>query len=138
VRLLVPGSTYTVAWSGGVPVNYLLIEYSADNGSNWIEVDIVENTGLYDWFVPAENSNQCLVRISDISYPSFSDTSDDVFTFSNDDADGDGITGTADNCPATYNPMQTDTDGDGLGDLVTLVQETFSISATRMARLPKK
>jgi hypothetical protein len=115
-EVLVPGSTYIVTWSGGVPFNYLLIEYSTDNGLNWIEVDIVENTGSYEWFVPAENSNQCLVCISDMSYPSFSDTSDSAFTIS-DDVDGDGIYGSADNCPASYNPLQTDTDGDGLGDL---------------------
>jgi hypothetical protein len=115
-EVLVSGSIFTVSWSEGVPFNDLLIEYSTDNGSIWIEVDIVENTGSYDWFVPAENSNQCLIRISDVSYPSFSDTSDDVFTIS-DDIDGDGIYGSADNCPTTYNPLQTDTDGDGLGDL---------------------
>jgi hypothetical protein len=115
-EVLAPGSTYTVTWSGGVPVDYLLIEYSSDNGSNWIEVDLVENTGLYDWYVPTEDSNQCLVRISDLTYPIYSDTSDSVFTIS-DDVDGDGISGSIDNCPVTYNPLQTDTDGDGLGDL---------------------
>jgi hypothetical protein len=116
-EVLAPGSTYTVTWSGGILFDNLLLEYSTDNGTNWIDVDIVENIGSYDWFVPGENSNQCLVRLSDLSCPSFSDTSDGVFTISNIDPDGDGIMGTADNCPSTYNPMQTDTDGDGLGDL---------------------
>jgi hypothetical protein len=116
-EVLTAGSTYTINWSSdGFISDDVLIEYSTDNGSTWIEVDIVSNTGSYDWFVPAENSNQCLVRISDASYPSISDTSDDVFTISND-IDGDGISGSTDNCPATYNPLQTDTDGDGLGDL---------------------
>ena len=32
------------------------------------------------------------------------------------DADGDGILDDVDNCPETYNPTQTDTDGDGMGD----------------------
>ena len=32
------------------------------------------------------------------------------------DADGDGVLGTADNCPAVANASQLDTDGDGLGD----------------------
>ncbi|MFP4600988.1 MAG: thrombospondin type 3 repeat-containing protein [Persicimonas sp.] len=32
------------------------------------------------------------------------------------DADGDGIDDSMDNCPNTPNPDQTDTDGDGLGD----------------------
>ncbi len=33
------------------------------------------------------------------------------------DPDGDGITGTADNCPETENPNQLDTDNDGIGDI---------------------
>ena len=32
------------------------------------------------------------------------------------DADGDGVCGDIDNCPASYNPYQTDIDGDGIGD----------------------
>jgi hypothetical protein len=32
------------------------------------------------------------------------------------DPDGDGVAGSADNCPAIKNPDQTDSDGDGLGD----------------------
>jgi Putative metal-binding motif/FlgD Ig-like domain/Thrombospondin type 3 repeat len=32
------------------------------------------------------------------------------------DDDGDGVLDTMDNCPWTYNPLQTDTDHDGLGD----------------------
>lgn len=33
-----------------------------------------------------------------------------------DDIDGDGIPDSEDNCPDTYNPDQTDSDGDGVGD----------------------
>ncbi len=33
------------------------------------------------------------------------------------DSDGDGITGTADNCPDIVNPDQLDNDNDGIGDL---------------------
>lgn len=32
------------------------------------------------------------------------------------DSDNDGINDVNDNCPTTYNPDQTDTDGDGIGD----------------------
>ncbi|GBE18461.1 thrombospondin type 3 repeat protein [archaeon BMS3Abin16] len=32
------------------------------------------------------------------------------------DSDDDGIPNASDNCPLTYNPDQTDTDGDGIGD----------------------
>ncbi len=34
-----------------------------------------------------------------------------------DDDDNDGIPNTPDNCPATPNPDQSDSDGDGVGDV---------------------
>jgi len=40
------------------------------------------------------------------------------------DADGDGITYTSDNCPNSYNPDQTDTDLDGMGDSCDLCTDT--------------
>jgi len=33
-----------------------------------------------------------------------------------DDADGDGITNSSDNCPTVFNPDQTDSAGNGVGD----------------------
>jgi hypothetical protein len=35
----------------------------------------------------------------------------------NNDYDCDGITNTDDSCPNSYNPHQTDTDKDGIGDV---------------------
>lgn len=61
--------------------DFVLIEYSTNNGQDWNDVDIWWNTGSYDWDpVPGVDSNQCLVRISDLFDPDVSDTSDDVFT----------------------------------------------------------
>lgn len=37
-------------------------------------------------------------------------------TCTNDDCDFDGIRNSQDNCAAVYNPAQTDTDNDGIGD----------------------
>lgn len=45
--------------------------------------------------------------------------SDDTCLFCNPtgpDPDGDGVMGTADNCPGSFNPDQDDADGDGIGD----------------------
>ena len=33
------------------------------------------------------------------------------------DPDADGIPSVSDNCPTVFNPLQTDTDGDGIGDM---------------------
>jgi hypothetical protein len=41
-----------------------------------------------------------------------------------DDADGDGIEDTADNCPLLANPTQIDSDGDGVGDACDLCPAT--------------
>jgi len=83
---LLANSAYTISWAdirgdGNCPGNYLL-DYSIDNGENWIPVDSnsVSNTCSYDWLVPVVDSNQCLVRMSDANDASIYDTSDVVFT----------------------------------------------------------
>lgn len=56
------------------------IEYSANNGQDWSDVNTVANTGSYEWLVPEVTLPNCLVRISDANDPNIYDTSDDVFT----------------------------------------------------------
>ena len=75
-------NTYNIAWKTleGAEIPYVGIEYSADNGRNWEDIAICENTGSYEWEVPVVDSNQCLVRISDIDNPGICDISDKVFT----------------------------------------------------------
>jgi len=64
--------------------------------------------------------------LSDNRYTSGAITADCEITFSfvaeqggtnTADSDQDGIPDSTDNCPAIFNPEQTDSDGDGLGDL---------------------
>ena len=77
---LIAGTTYDVNWTSTGSISDVKIEYSANNGAAWNDVNTVPNTGLYSWLVPTVDSNQCLVRISDASDPSISDISDGVFT----------------------------------------------------------
>lgn len=77
---LVAGSTYDITWDSDDIVEDVFIEYSTDNGQSWTPIDTVPNTGTYQWLVPEVNSNQCLVRISDVSNPAASDVSDTNFT----------------------------------------------------------
>lgn len=79
-EVLTVGETYPVIWATTGSVSNVLIEYSANNGSNWTSIITVPNTGSYDWPVPAVNSNDCLVRISDANNLSITDTSDNEFT----------------------------------------------------------
>ena len=77
---LLANTTYTVTWSGAWSIDEILIEYSTDNGQNWDAFTTVANSGSYNWPVPAVDSNECLVRISDVLNPGVSDTSDLVFS----------------------------------------------------------
>ena len=79
----VAGTKHTIEWDTSDPniITHVSIKYSADNGQTWYDVVICENTGSYEWDpVPAVDSNQCLIRISDSVNPNHYDKSDDVFT----------------------------------------------------------
>ena len=79
---LAAARTYMITWKTleGAEIDHVIINYSSDNGETWENIDICENTGSYPWDIPLTDSNQCLLRVSDLSDPSISDTSDDVFT----------------------------------------------------------
>ena len=79
---LAAARTYMITWKTleGAEIDHVIIDYSSDDGQTWENIDICENTGSYPWDIPLTDSNQCLLRVSDLSAPSISDTSDDVFT----------------------------------------------------------
>jgi hypothetical protein len=75
------GNTYPIQWTSGTAmgISDVRLEYSIDNGQNWIEIAIVENSGIYDWQVPDVESDQCLVRVEDTQGSYTTDTSDATF-----------------------------------------------------------
>jgi len=79
---LVSGSTYSIYWASEDYVNDVVIEFSTDSGFDWTEVTPPNagNNGSYQWLVPSENSDDCLVRISNANDPNAFDVSDDMFT----------------------------------------------------------
>jgi hypothetical protein len=77
---LLANTTHTITWSGGGFISDVLIEYSTNNAGPWNTIVTVPNSGSYNWLVPVVDSNQCLVRISDVLVPSVNDTSDLAFT----------------------------------------------------------
>lgn len=79
-EFLLAGNVFTIAWQSQGPVGNVLIKYSTDNGSTWLPVRLVANTGFYEWLIPAVISYQCLVEICDSDNVAIRDTSDDVFT----------------------------------------------------------
>ncbi len=100
------GSVRQITWNHS-NVDTVKIEYSTNNGTNWIQISggtparpepsihpkaaaglIGEGgvsddpTGTYNWTVPAPASTTCLVRVSQKSNAAISDVSNAVFTIS--------------------------------------------------------
>jgi hypothetical protein len=75
------GEEYYITWAS-TGVNNVFIEYSTDNGDQWIPIDTVSAIGgRYTWTVPNTPSDSCLIRISGGTpgEPPF-DVSDAVFS----------------------------------------------------------
>ncbi|NIM17440.1 MAG: hypothetical protein GTO45_35965, partial [Candidatus Aminicenantes bacterium] len=77
---LVVGSRFDITWFSSEAGEKVLIEYSVTGGETWpVITDATENDGHYDWIVPDEPSETCLVRISEID-GRLIDISDAVFS----------------------------------------------------------
>jgi len=79
-EILTAGSTYFIEWTSQNVID-IKIEYSTDNGNNWIAiVDSFSSTGIYEWIIPNTLTTEGRVRISDATDPSVFDISDGSFT----------------------------------------------------------
>ena len=75
------GEIRDITWGWNGEFTDVKIELSTNNGSSWEDiVSSTENDGFYSWQLPAYNSSQCLVRISESENSSLSDVSNSVFT----------------------------------------------------------
>ncbi|MDQ1352871.1 MAG: hypothetical protein QG657_3177 [Acidobacteriota bacterium] len=76
------GNTHKITWAGTRSVGNVEIEYSTDRGSSWKTVSTsTANDGGYDWKVPNDPSDTCLLRISEIGMDEeVSDVTDSVFS----------------------------------------------------------
>ena len=74
------GTMTHISWSY-FRIETVLIEYSTDNGLNWITVadDVKALKRAYRWIVPDIATNECIIRITDASNSSNTDTSNEVF-----------------------------------------------------------
>ncbi|MGD2091709.1 MAG: fibronectin type III domain-containing protein [Candidatus Aminicenantes bacterium] len=81
-------SIYQVTWTstGMEAGDNVIIEYSIDGGASWIVIDPpTVNSGDYQWLIPDNPSENCLVRISgNDSDEGPSDVSDGVFSIVED------------------------------------------------------
>jgi RHS repeat-associated protein len=78
---LTVGSVYEITWTSVGTVGDLKIEYSTDNGTSWTEIiAATENDGNYEWTVPDNPSDNCMIRVSEADDGDPSDVSDAVFS----------------------------------------------------------
>lgn len=79
-EFLASGTTQTILWEPAGQPAQIRISYSLDNGTSWHPVATVPNTGSYEWTLPTQVAELCLVMIEDPANPSnVWDISDDVF-----------------------------------------------------------
>jgi len=73
-----PGTNLPIRWRSNV--DNLKLEYTSDNGSNWVEITgNTPNDGLYNWIIPSVESRSFNIRISDVTDNSVFDVCDDNF-----------------------------------------------------------
>ena len=111
----VNGTTEAIVWTSEYMEN-VRIELSIDNSTSWNTiVDSMASTGIYTWTVNSPtSSDECLIRISDLSLPDYYDESDSVFTIdfpqSVKNIDIDGVPREfvlSQNYPNPFNPNTT-------------------------------
>jgi len=76
------GSTKNITWTRTVSIDNVKLEYTTDNGNNWITItaSTPASSGTYNWTIPNTLSTRCRVRISDVSNSLVNDVSDELFT----------------------------------------------------------
>lgn len=78
-EILIGGATYSILWSSHNVIDVKL-EYSVDNGINWITIiNTTTSTGIYNWTVPYNLTSQGRIKISDVTNSNIFDVSDAPF-----------------------------------------------------------
>ena len=74
-------SSQKILWSSTYVTN-VKIEYSTNNGSNWLKIidSISAAAGSYSWTIPNSPSGLCKIKISDISNSAVSNISNSAFS----------------------------------------------------------
>ncbi len=83
-EIMQAGTSTNITWNSQY-INNISIDYSIDNGTNWLSVveNIPSNTGSYNWITPNDiSSSTTLIRVKDHNNNNVYDISDNTFTLS--------------------------------------------------------
>ncbi|MEM9339218.1 MAG: hypothetical protein AAGA66_10855, partial [Bacteroidota bacterium] len=78
-EVLADCDVYNISWESLAASGEYNIDYSVDNGANWISIATLLNANNYDWLVPSNYSPNCLIRVYDANDFKVVDQSDAVF-----------------------------------------------------------
>ena len=71
----VAGSKQRISWQTSSSIRYVRIQYSIDNGKEWIELvksmKLDTTFGAHEWEVPCTPTSKARIRISDVYGPDF-------------------------------------------------------------------
>ena len=72
---LIAGSIQKISWQASNSIRYVKIEYSIDNGKNWIEIvksmKMDETFASYEWEVDCTPTSEAKLRVSDVYGPDY-------------------------------------------------------------------
>lgn len=74
------GTSQQITWTSTGTIANVKLEYSLNNGGSWNNIIASTNDGSQNWNIPAAQSDNALVRVSDASNSAINDASDDVFS----------------------------------------------------------
>lgn len=76
------GDSHQINWVSASGSTRFSVYYSINNGSNWIALATGTYSNYYDWTIPNNPSDQCLVRVIDYYNSCIQDISDAEFSIS--------------------------------------------------------
>lgn len=80
-EILTAGNNQIMTWTSSGSIAAVKLEYSLNGGGNWTTISAsTNNTGSFNWALPATESSAALIRISDASNSAIFDISNGPFT----------------------------------------------------------
>lgn len=80
-EVLEGGATFLLEWTSTGEIPDVKLEYSPDGGQAWTDIIAsTPNSGSLFWAVPTAETDNALVRISDVADPAVTDESDSLFS----------------------------------------------------------